>query len=379
MIATGWRPRLLDVVAWILPLADPTGSEALPGLWIPLWYIRAYIWFVILSGLLKRLENRWSLWAVMGSSAAAVAMWGYMYSGHSLPLAVSDAFGYLPFVIAGMAYRRRGYVGGAKALKYLALTAGGLAVVSWRLFGPADGVVNRSYLLMLLVGTAGIAAAVGFRPAILGALDESRLADRVVERINSRALTVYLWQGFGLVAADRLVAGRVDNRVAWALLSIVIVGAVVVVAAFVFGPVEDFAARRVRFGELWSVHGPRTTPLTARSSRFALGSGLLVVVVVSLWLPVASGHSTNAPLSGNAVVARAGLVERDLHTGTESEKSVDKGATPQEVLTKWLNTSREELSVLDLKRVDVLLAEPDGSIREAHWGEHSDEPLFGGR
>src|SRR5690606_26319638 len=73
MLAQGWSPDeehpawwWVHLTYWILPLSDPPYAEGVAGIqgWIgedwaaelagPLWYIRAYLWFVLLSPLLLR-------------------------------------------------------------------------------------------------------------------------------------------------------------------------------------------------------------------------------------------------------------------------------------------------------------------------------------
>ena len=58
MLVDGWRPTVGDALRWAVPLVDPTGSDALPGLWIPLWYLRAYLWFLLASGVIRWVQQR---------------------------------------------------------------------------------------------------------------------------------------------------------------------------------------------------------------------------------------------------------------------------------------------------------------------------------
>ena len=73
MLALGWRPGGGDLWQWVLPLGDPIGSSEAPTLWIPLWYLRAYLWFVLASGVLSWVATRLRWWAVFAVGVVAVA------------------------------------------------------------------------------------------------------------------------------------------------------------------------------------------------------------------------------------------------------------------------------------------------------------------
>lgn len=92
MVLQGWSPDddghpvwwWLHLGYWILPLSDPPYAEGLPGIhgilgadWgsemaVPLWYIRAYLWFVLLSPFLLR-ALRALPWATVLSPVALCA------------------------------------------------------------------------------------------------------------------------------------------------------------------------------------------------------------------------------------------------------------------------------------------------------------------
>lgn len=54
MLLHGWVPGP-DVLLWVLPVGDPPGNAWGEQAWAVLWYLRAYLWFVLLSPLLLRL------------------------------------------------------------------------------------------------------------------------------------------------------------------------------------------------------------------------------------------------------------------------------------------------------------------------------------
>lgn len=48
MLLHGWVPGP-DVLLWVLPVGDPPGDAWGEQAWAVLWYLRAYLWFVLLS------------------------------------------------------------------------------------------------------------------------------------------------------------------------------------------------------------------------------------------------------------------------------------------------------------------------------------------
>ncbi|MFD9204292.1 acyltransferase, partial [Streptomyces anthocyanicus] len=53
MLIHGWMPGW-QIVYWVVPLGDPPGNAWGEQAWEILWYLRTYLWFVLLSPLLLR-------------------------------------------------------------------------------------------------------------------------------------------------------------------------------------------------------------------------------------------------------------------------------------------------------------------------------------
>lgn len=373
MVALGWRPGPGDLVGWVVPLVDPVGDPTLPGLWIPLWYVRAYLWFVLGSQVLSRLVSRFGASVVIAPLGATLAAWWWTRSGHTVAVELGDALAYSAFVMAGMRYRTHG----APDRRSAALVGfASAAVACWWFagFGPADGVVNRSYPLTVAVGAAGIAIALVFREQLAGLRGR---AGRIVEVIGRRALTIYLWQGFGLVAAQRLVDARMEPGPVRAAASLAVVVTVIVAAVVLVGPLEDRAARR---------------PHTARVQSPPALVGI-AVLVIALVLPVPD-QAVEAPLSGKAVVARAERIRRSLEarpgpvsdetaTGaTASDRSASDGNAPGDstaraslpvpqrlaiAIDDWVDRHDGLPERLGLGRIDGAVVDSSGEPYHLSW------------
>lgn len=361
MMSGGWRPDGAEALAWILPLSDPVGSEAFPGLWIPLWYIRAYVWFVLGGAMLRWLQDRLGWGSVVLASAVGVGVFWWGQAGNAVSAPVGDAAAYAPFVLAGMLYSSRGRMPGAKALLALGCAAALASIAVWQRLGPSDGVVNRSYLLTMTVGLAGVALVLGAAKPLLRWTGP---AAPIVQLVNSRALTIYLWQGFGLVAAQRLAA---ETSAPWR--PVVAIGAVsttVVGAVVAVGWIEDVAARR-----------PLRRPAPVRAAYGAvLVVGAVVVFGSALRIPVDEATPVEAPLSGQAVVERGRLVEEDL--AGESDDVVEAvlpGTTAQVLLDEWVVANGAAIGAAGTEWIDVAVMTPDGELQRATWAPDAAEPV----
>jgi peptidoglycan/LPS O-acetylase OafA/YrhL len=257
MLVAGWRQEnggehpfsVARLALWILPIGDPPGSDAGVDAWEPLWYIRAYLWFIMLSPFLYALYRRIG-WAAVAAPLAVMAVLDV--TGFSLPdtadAALWDFVTFGACWIAGFAHhdgrlaRLRSWIVvplavamGAAALYWL---RGHQGEDPWDLNDVSESQALWSLAFVLL--------ALRWQPSVAW-LSRVRPLDKLVTLLNARAVTVYLWHNIAiaavwpvltLVALDDLagdVGGVVDLGVTLALT---------LLAVLLFGWVEDLAARR---------------------------------------------------------------------------------------------------------------------------------------
>lgn len=366
MMVAGWRPDVGDLLPWAVPMVDPVGSTWGAELWIPLWYVRAYLWFVLLAGPLRLATRRWPVAALATSIAGVVALGRWQSSGTEVPIAVGDLLTYMPFVVAGMLYHQRG----APARRWCltgAAAAGVAAVAFVRMPTGWDGVVNRSWTLTFCVGVVGLGVAMAFRERI--GSSRGRWA-RVVDIIGARALTIYLWQGFGLLVAAHLVRSASLPPSVADLVALVTVGIVVVAAVLIFGPLEDLAGGR-----------PRRLGGVSASAPI-VGAVVLVALVAATLAATPPGTSDvdtgrasardDLPLSGRAVLERAGQVEQSLATGIVPNAPVDLGDMPvdqrlEATTQRWLDDHADSLAPIGFSSLSGAIATEDGRIWSIEW------------
>lgn len=373
MVALGWRPAVDELVGWVVPLVDPVGDPQLPGLWIPLWYIRAYLWFVLGAWVLSRIVRRFGAPVVAAAVAATFALWWWTRSGTDVPAEVGDAIAYSAFVMAGMRYRAEG---APSRLNALVLGVGGAAAALWlwSRTGPADGIVNSSYPLTVLVGMAGLGLALSFRDRLANLPGG---AQRAVDLVGRRALTIYLWQGPGLVAAQRIVEPRVGPWPLKAVASLAVVVAVIVAAVVVVGPVEDLAAGRgaIRHGAIR--RGAVARRLRPGLAMSAIALPGVAVMVVALLVPTPDGP-VEAPLSGKAVVTRAEQIQRSLEepdptapSGPVTDPNLPASDRLAAAVDDWVAQNDDLFERIDLGRMEGAVVTATGEHFDLSWAEGS--------
>ncbi|MCO8269893.1 acyltransferase [Actinoplanes sp. TRM 88003] len=268
MLVAGWTAEsdgehpfsVARLAFWILPLGDPPGSDQAADVWEPLWYLRAYLWFVLLSPAL------FALWKRIGWAAVAlplVVMAGLDVTGFELPetadAALWDFVAYGACWIAGFAHQD----GRLRALRpwvsfpvALAMAAGA-AYFAYD-YGTYD--LNDVPESQALWSLAFVLVVLRWQPP-MGWLARIRPLDHAVSVLNARAVTVYLWHNTAIAAVWPVLAfvalDDLGDR-AGAATDLVVAFALTLGAMVAFGWAEDVAAgRRPR---LWPETKPSAAP-----------------------------------------------------------------------------------------------------------------------
>ena len=253
-VTAGAAVMLGDAATWLIPLVDPRSSAA-PNDWLTthLWYIRAFLWVLVLTPLLLRLARHLRLaLPVLGAALVAVLTAGHLrvpvLGSGPAHVVIGDAVVYGTFVVLGMAHQHGRLRPRLRpALGALILLALGIGVYVTRV-GVSGGGVNDSYPLTLLTGLAWLLVAAALEPSIrklacVGAVS------RVASAVNRRAVTIYLWHPAAIVIGYGLV-GRLGITDRFAPLGAATVVTVTVgltaLATHTVGWMEDLAANRKR-------------------------------------------------------------------------------------------------------------------------------------
>ncbi|MHC3472739.1 polysaccharide deacetylase family protein [Streptomyces sp. 7R007] len=270
MVLKGWRPDWPRMVFWVLPLGEPPFAHT-GWAWqivAPLWYIRAYLLFVLLSPLLLRVFRRAPWPAVAGFLALAGLAQSELLP---LPARIAEPFTDLSTFgacwLLGFAHRD-GLVRRLPAARVAAVAAVVLAVGGWFAMShqTEDGYDLGSIPLGQALWSFGfVLLLLRFGPTSDAWVTRVRPVHGAVVLLNARAVTVYLWHEvalvLGVVLIDRmwqvpalentlpLDATWLPYLVSWPLIAL---------AVLLAGWAEDRAARRpVR---LWPRPAPPAGP-----------------------------------------------------------------------------------------------------------------------
>jgi CubicO group peptidase (beta-lactamase class C family)/peptidoglycan/LPS O-acetylase OafA/YrhL len=286
-----WRNLFL----WLVPVADPTGSEWEGG-WLatPLWYLRTLLWIFLLAPMIIGAARRHPLGLLLGGSIVTIVLELVDRSGavgvafpDDLVWQVGDVVLYGLFFAVGV-LAHDGVLDRVRRDQWIvvAVVAAVVAGCWWFVRPVPEGIVNNSHPMHLFVGVAWLAVAMAAR-GVLRAASIHRWTSPGVRFLSQRSLTVYLWHTTAIVAALWFVNRSVDLPPGvWlgAYAVLIVAGTLLAVAAF--GWLEDLGGRRPP--KLW----PATRPSRRRThSWLPVAVPTAVIVIVALALPTASNQS----------------------------------------------------------------------------------------
>ncbi|WP_327409174.1 acyltransferase [Streptomyces sp. NBC_01281] len=257
MLVHGWMPGW-EIVYWIVPFGDPPGNAWGEQAWEILWYLRTYLWFVLLSPLLLRIF-RLAPVPVLVLSLAPVLVLNFLQDApdNRFGSALWDLATYLCCWLLGFAHRD----GVLRRLRPAAVVVAALAALAyggWFAFAHRAeyGTYDLDEIpLAQAFWSAGFVTLLLYVKAARGVdfawLARFRRLDRTVTIFNGRAVTIYLWHEIALILAVPLIDQfwKVPAFEAWLPLEsqwfLFAAGWVLIWLAIVlFGWVEDVAARK---------------------------------------------------------------------------------------------------------------------------------------
>jgi poly-beta-1,6 N-acetyl-D-glucosamine synthase len=236
-----------DLVWWVFPIMDPPGSEWGFDTVEVLWYLRAYLWFVLLTPVMLKAFRKSPVISVL-VPLALVIVDGLL--GSPLSDASGLGAGLLDFVTFGACWmlgfaHREGMIRKLPLPALLGLAAAGIAAgMFWAVGHPSSEAgldLNEIPMAQALVSAGFVLLMLRVNPA-MGWVDKVPGLGRLISVVNARAITIYLLNNPAIDAAawanDRL--GLPDSS-GWLVLTSVVI---IVIGVACFGWVEDLAARR---------------------------------------------------------------------------------------------------------------------------------------
>jgi peptidoglycan/LPS O-acetylase OafA/YrhL len=244
MLLTG-LPVSWRLVLWVAPLADPPSNGWGALATSTIWYLRDYLWFVLVSPAALWLFRRSPIPTLVAPFVLLVVIETGIWAA---PHVIGDFGLYFGAWLLGFAHHdgllRRV---SRPVLVWISLAVAGLGG-AWIFThpGPRGFDLNDIRLGNALWSTGFVLLLLGLAPARAAWVDRSALLARAVTVVNRRALSVYLWHmpvvvGVTWAAIRFGMAGPATGEIAARL--VVVVG-LVVAAVALFGWIEDVSARR---------------------------------------------------------------------------------------------------------------------------------------
>ncbi|GLP72837.1 membrane protein [Streptomyces sp. TUS-ST3] len=262
---------LLELVNYVIPIGAPPypwevgfPKDLLETTWAdqavgPLWYLRAYLWFVLASPLLLWAFRRVP-WATLLAPLAltAVVGTGLVTIPGELGNAVTDFAVYGSCWVLGFAHQE-GVL--AKVPRYLAVS-GSFLVMAFGLWwasghlGPEGWDLNDIPLAQAAWSFGFVVILLQYSPSWQELPGRLARWDKLVTLSNNRAVTIYLWHNLLIMAtvpiidlaydlpfmqSDRAVAALDSTDTLWMFF---LVWPLIGLAILAFGWIEDLAAKR---------------------------------------------------------------------------------------------------------------------------------------
>ncbi|GIE31369.1 hypothetical protein Ait01nite_044140 [Actinoplanes italicus] len=256
MLGAGWAAetdgqhpfRPAELGFWLLPLGDPPGSDAAAFVWDALWYVRTYLWLVLLSPLLYPLFKKIG-WPLLAVPLLGMAMLEHGDFGMPAPVesALWDLTTYGACWLAGFAHRDGRLRRLHPALTVLAACALGGLGLYWLVQGHAEvgWDLNEASEAQAVYSLAAVLLLLRWEPAS-DPLARLRPVANLVSGLNSRAVTIYLWHGVAIAAVWPVLErtglddlGRFED-----FATLAVTAALTAVLVAMFGWAEDLAAGR---------------------------------------------------------------------------------------------------------------------------------------
>ncbi|MBB2943871.1 hypothetical protein FB565_003600 [Actinoplanes lutulentus] len=256
MLYAGWQDETdgehpfspLGLAFWIVPLGDPPGSDAAAFIWDALWYVRTYLWLVLLSPLLYPVFRKvgWPLLAV-----PLLLMVFLEHGSFGMPAPVESALWDLSTYgacwLAGFAHRdgRLGRTNPVLVVISFAALAG--LGIHWLVQNHAETGwdLNEVSEAQAVYSLAFVLIALRWQPPI-EKLVATPSVSKAISLLNARAVTVYLWHGVAIAAVWPILefVGMEDLGDFEPPVTLGITFAVTALAVVLFGWAEDLAAQR---------------------------------------------------------------------------------------------------------------------------------------
>ncbi|MFE4749343.1 acyltransferase [Streptomyces mirabilis] len=211
MLIHDWMPGW-QIVFWIVPVGDPPGNQWGIQAWEILWYLRTYLWFVLMSPLLLKVFRKAPL-PVLLLSLAPILVFQYAWQppDNRFGSGLTDFATFLFCWLVGFAHRE-GVLQRLKPALVILASLALLAYGGWYTFAHQAefGTYDLDEVpVAQTFWSAGFVTLLMYFKAYYDVdfawLARFKRLDRIVTIFNGRAVTIYLWHEIALVLTVPLI------------------------------------------------------------------------------------------------------------------------------------------------------------------------------
>ena len=232
LLSLHFEVRTSAVWTFFLPFSQPTSLIASQWFTSAMWYLRAYVWVLVLAPFIYALTRRFKSLIPVAGMIAVIALGAWNIDTAGFGWAVGDIVLYSTCAAAGMAWLVNGRPS-PRAL-HVAAIAFLAGACGWLLFRqPLDGVVNNDHVLHLFIGGFWTALLLHF-PRVLSSFSTTTVA----RFLNRYPLSIYLWHSMIAWLFWQLVPNQIPLH-ARTLLIVCLTFAALPIVTFLFGLFEQ--------------------------------------------------------------------------------------------------------------------------------------------
>ena len=228
---------------FIFPLEQPSSDIA--GYWFTsaLWYLRAYVWVLLLSPILFHAVRKFRSLVPTFGILSVILIGLLKWDTSNVGWIVGDVVLYATCTAAGMTWLSHERPS-PRSLR-LPMIGIGLSAMGWAIYRmPPEGVVNNDHVLHLLLGGFWTLALMSL-PGLL----ERIAATKSAKLLNHYSLSVYLWHSITAWYMWQLMPNELPTTVR----TVVIIAATFLALPFVIYAVGLFESRNKRWFRLKSL------------------------------------------------------------------------------------------------------------------------------
>lgn len=259
MFITGWTATIdgaqspgWSMLAWLFPITEPPASDIAYEWALPLWYLRTYLWLVLISPALLWLWRHWpKVMMTLPFLSVLLLVGGLVQVGGAIGDSAVSMLTYVTCWMIGFAHHdnklQQWRLQSVLAVGALLAAAGVIVAVRYPLAG-SEGIAVGDIPVATTLFSLGFSMVLLRLPLKFSSVNRIPMLNALLDAVNRRAMTIYIWGNMSiwlaLTAMDRFGMYETLPELWWPSVSLALTLLVVAVIVLIIGWVEDLAARR---------------------------------------------------------------------------------------------------------------------------------------